>query len=369
MVRTIIIVLGIILGGVGTGIGYLAIKKPIKIEFKVSILNCIAQAIMIFTTITLAIFLELAFNQYQLITLQDTTGWKKLLSELLDAGLLVAIIIPLISAVFGRWIERYDLDLCSVYSETVLKAYFSLVAVTNCIWYLYMLLGESISDDSTYVNVFSRIIIWGLNIVGTWMGIGFHCKGRIARELENIKKSQATIDWKTTVKYILPFAGTYIFLFLLLWGEVIWTENFNRIVWSIYSIWIIAFIIVFTIGLLYIMITIPTKRRSDRILSRAIRNTHTNKHVNGKYSRIRYSLLTKDDKKYLLIHSRNIVWAGHEDEIHDMFSAKEITVADFDYKECKALLTETTENQRKFIQDGFEKCKKATQDSLVSKNE
>lgn len=267
---------------------------------------------------------------------------------------------------FGRWIEQYDLDLCSVYSENVLKTYFSLIAATNCIWYLHMLWSQPISDDTASINIFSRIIIWGLNILGTWVGIGFHCKGRIARELENINKSQTPKNWKAIIKYSLPFAGTYIFLFLLLWGEVIWTEKFNRIVWSIYWIWIIAFSIVFIIGLLYMMITIPTKRRSDRILSKAIRSAHTNKCVNGKYGKICYSLITKENEQCIFIHSRKVIWEDHEDEINSMFSTKEIPVTNFDYRACKALLTETAENQRKYIQDGFEKCKKATTDSLLS---
>lgn len=58
MNKVLVIILGLFFGCAGIFIGYRFIKKPLKIEFIVSILNCIAQALMMFATITFVMFIE-----------------------------------------------------------------------------------------------------------------------------------------------------------------------------------------------------------------------------------------------------------------------------------------------------------------------
>ncbi len=134
----LIIAIGLALGCVGLVFGYRYIKTPLKIEFKVSIPNCIEQAMLMFVSITSVMGFEIIINQLQLIIWQDSIGWRKIVSELLDAGLLVAFVIPLLSGIFAKWVEKRDLDLSGAYSEQFMKVYFSVVAITNCVWYIYI---------------------------------------------------------------------------------------------------------------------------------------------------------------------------------------------------------------------------------------
>ena len=362
----LIIAIGLILGCAGIAFGYQYFKTPLKIEFKVSVPNRIEQAMLMFISITSVMVFEIIINQLQLNIWKDSIGWRKIVSELLDAGLLVAFVIPLLSVIFAKWVEMRDLDLSGAYSEQFMKVYFSVVTITNCVWYTYMLSIKPIGGELIEGNLFSRIIIWGLNVFGTWFGIGFHCKGRIEKEKENIRKSTKKKDWKAVGKYSIPFVGTYVFFLLLLWSEVIWLEKAEKIIWSFCGIMMVAFIVVFVVGLVYMGITVPSKRRSIRILVRNINRKHQRECVEGKYGKIHYSLVEENNEKYILIHPRNVIWEGHEEEVQDKLGEKEIPVDKFDYRECRKLLYDIMKQQREFVKECFDKCKETVEEQLIN---
>lgn len=168
------------------------------------------QAFMMFFMITVTMALEMSINQWQLLTFNPVSWQLRLLSQLIDAGLIVALMLPLLSIMFGKWVRGFDMDLCTVYSEKVIKIYYSLVAAANCIWYLSMVGLNIMNDSMENRSILSRVIIWMLNILGTWMGIGFHCKGRIDEEIEYDYKSREVLSWKEHVKYGIPFGLAFV---------------------------------------------------------------------------------------------------------------------------------------------------------------
>lgn len=352
----LVAVIGIIGICIGIVIGTKVFHSPIKIEFRVSMLNSFIQAFMMFFIITTAMVLEMYINQRQLQ--YNPVSWQlRLLSQLIDAGILVALMLPLLSSLFGKWIRAFDMDLCTVYSENVIKIYYSLAVVVNCIWYL-MMAGPNIMNDSVENrSILSRVIIWMLNILGTWMGIGFHCKGRIDEEIEYDYKSKEVLTWKEYVKYGIPFGLAFIVNCVLLVVQAL-----NLKVMMILGGYCYAIVLSGLFGMMCALIGCniiesPSEKRSNRKLVGAVKRANAGKCVNGRYQSIKYNLMNEEGEKYLKIQKRNVIWMGNEAEVNRMFVERKIPMEKFDYILCKDYLGELIKEQRQFIQEGYATCR------------
>lgn len=369
-VDTVLMIIMVCMGGYT---GYRLLKSPIKIEFKVSVLDIVQFAFSMFATITFVMALELVFNQMQLKKWESATGPLLLLRELLNAGLGIAIMLPALSALFGKWVRKFDLDLSDAYSENLVKVYYSFVILVNCVFYLYMVWENIMDGTAESKYVFSRVIAWILNVFGTWVGIGFHCKGRIDEEIENIllsKKKEKSAEAKKRIRthmvvYGIVFAICGALLLLPLFAPDFYNGLVKRIMIGSYSFAITMFFV----GIIGICRICPSAKRSDRILAKTI-NRINNSGLDSikaryRYERLQYSFIIFEGKKKIKVYKREVYWKGHEEEIKEIFGGTELEVDDFEYKGCKGKLTEFLKTQRDFIQENRADCKKEKKDELI----
>lgn len=120
----ILIIIGIISICVGMVIGIRVLHNPIIIEFKISMFDSFMQAVIMFYMITVAMVVEMGINQGQLLIFNPVSWQLRLLSQLIDAGLIVALMLPLLSILFGKLIRTFDMDLSTSYSEKSLRYIF-----------------------------------------------------------------------------------------------------------------------------------------------------------------------------------------------------------------------------------------------------
>lgn len=363
------IVLGVIMACAGICVGVRLFRAPIKIEFNVSVLNILQLAFSMFAVISCAMSLELIMNHVQLVKLQSATGFIKVLREVLDAGLVIAIVLPLLSLLFGKWVKKFDLDLCDEYSENVVKVYYSLVIIVNCIYYL-CIMGENIMDDTTLSqNVFGRVIVWLLNVFGTWVGIGYHCKGRIDEEIENIIRSKKTVNRKEILKHVVLYGSVFIFCLALMLLQTLLPERFDEFIKAFYIIAFSFVIFMFLTSIIGICIICPSVKRSDRKLAKAINKMNNSglEIIKSRYQRLQYSFVRHEGKKYIEICKRDVQWIGHEKEVEERFSIQPYEVDCFEYEICKGYLSKVIEEQRKFIKEKFEFCRQEKRKELKEK--
>lgn len=366
-------VLMIIMACIGGYTGYRLFKSPIKIEFKVSVLNIVQLAFSMFASITFVMALELFFNQVQLKIWESATGFFILLREVLNAGLIIAIALPILSILFGKWVRKFDLDLSDEYSENTVKIYYSLVIFLNCVFYLRMM-GKNIMDGTAESqNIFGRVMVWFLNVFGTWVGIGFHCKGRIDEEIENIilsKKKGKCVEAKKRIRmHMVLYGSVLVFCGMLLLLPLFAPDVYNGFVKSI-SVVVFSFATsMFFVAIIGICCTCPSVKHSDRILAKTV-NKINNSGLESikdryRYGRLQYSFVILEGKKYIKVYKREVYWKGHEKEINDMFGEKNLSVDDFEYESCKECLTNVLEDQRDFIKKNNVVCKKEKEKELI----
>lgn len=342
---------------IGIGIGIKKFYEPIKIEFRVSKFDIFIQAFMMFFIITIAMAMEMSINQWQLTLFDRTNIIQRLISQLLDSGLVIAILLPVLSGLFGKWIKEFDLDVCSIYSENFIKGYYSMAVGVNCIWYLYMLGPDWLFESTDSQIILSRVIIWSLSIFGTWFGIGFHCKSRIDEDLESIHNSKVVIEWKEMIEFRVPFYIAFLVNLFLLAVQA----SKSLIVLEIFN-FCYTIIMCILLGMLLAVIIckkieIPSKEKSNKRLIKAVGKMVASTRSKGRYRSIKYELEIEEDKKYLVIQKRNVIWEGHEEDVSKLFEKKKIPLKEFDKDLCEEYIINLLKDQTRFIQDNLEMCR------------
>ena len=364
----ILLILCIISVCVGVGIGTVLFHKPVKIEFKISPMDIFMYAFGMFFIITMVMAIELSINQWNLHCFNPSDWWWKLLRRAIDGGLLVALALPLMSVLFGKWIIGYNIDLCKGYSINAVKIYYSIAIVANCIWFLAMAGSDIINDNPEAQSILNRVIIWLLSVGGTWAGIGFHCEGRITEELKNIKRSKEKKTAKEILVYSIPFAIAFVVNCLLLLVQTFDIKSMQVVFFSVYCIVMSGLIGMLVSVWILKYIEYPSERRSNRQLAKAISQVDEKEVVKGRYQTIQYSLINQKSQKCLLIHERTVKWLGHEGEVSGCFGERKEPVEKFDYEECKKYLAKLREERRECIQKGYISCEEDVIKQLLKQN-
>ena len=110
----------------------------------------------------------------------------------------------------------------------------------------------------------------------------------------------------------------------------------------------------------YRCIEIPSEKKSNRKLSKALKRAVTEKSVEGRYQSVRYKLVNEGEKKYLEIQKKNVIWEGHEEEVENMFGERRLSIEQFEYFFCQKYLRDLLKEQREFIQKGYTTCRDNT---------
>ena len=363
----VIFVLGTVIAGVGIYVGQKLCRKSTKIEFKISVLNIIFLAFSMFALISVVMAVEMFTNHLILLNWNPQYWGLKIVKELINSGIIVAVLLPLLSLLFGKWIQDFDMDLCSIYSENVIKIYYSLVVALNCILYLFIISPDIMNDSVEIRNIFNRVVIWALNILGTWIGAGFHCKGRIAVEIENINKSKEIIEKKELIQYIFSFGGVFVFNLLVFCVLYFAPELYSKWFRLFYEMIIIFIVCMFITALIGLNIKFPSKRKSNRELSKMVKKMEKLDFVKAKYHRLEYSLVRGEKGNIIKIQKQEVDWTGHEQEVQNVFGERDIPVDEFEYRECQEKLSDVLEKQFDLLRKGYKDCKDERAKELIDK--
>lgn len=361
-----IVVLGLsmIIGGC---LGKKLYNKPTKIEFKISPYASLICGVAMFTMIFMVMMLELLLDLWGLQECKSDDWRLRLLCMIIDGGLLIAIALPLLSKVFAGWIKGFNLDLCSEYNSDVIKKYYSCSILFDCIW-LVILFWDELKIDNLEVHVvISRVIIWVISVVGTWVGIGYKCEGRIDEEVKKCQTSKNKINRKYMFKYILPLIIGFIFNCIFFMGEIFEIEYMKWVLRGIYCIVMSGMVGMFIAVLWLNHMECYSERRSKKELVKAIQKISSEYCVQRYYKTIQYKLVNDEKEKYILICEKNVIWNKHEAEVEKYFGQKKESVETFDYMVCSDYLEKLWKSRREFIRKGFELCEDDAKKQLITK--
>ena len=89
----VIFVLGTVIAGVGIYVGQKLCRKSTKIEFKISVLNIIFLAFSMFALISVVMAVEMFTNHLILLNWNPQYWGLKIVKELINSGIIVAVIV------------------------------------------------------------------------------------------------------------------------------------------------------------------------------------------------------------------------------------------------------------------------------------
>ena len=356
VIKWIMFLVGILIGIVICQYVY---RTPPKIEFKISAFDRFLYSIVLFSVIMAVMMLELGVYEWILYACQPQDWRLILLCHLVENGVLVAIAIPFMSILFGKTARKFNFDLAGVYSVNMIRLYYSASIVACCLWLLYTYRTEIVNNTLEAQCIVNRVMVWLLNVIGTWMGLGFHCESRIDEEMRNIKRSKEIINVKEKIDFFKPFFLGFLincfFLIVQLW-DIKWIQNLFAVIYIFVFGMMIAML-----GLVLILnyLKCPSNKRSKQKLSLAINkinNIQEDNEVVEYYESLRYYLVKKDGKNIIKIEKGNVEWPKHEERIKQVFGVQEKELTEFNYNTCLDFLKTEREKRRNFIQTAYVEC-------------
>lgn len=353
----------------GAFIGYRLFQRPTKIEFRVSAFDSFGYAFNMFFTITAVMVLELSLDQW-VLSLKPQDIWLKYLCRAIDGGVLVGIAIPCMSLLFGKRLIDLKLDLSRGYSIDFLKKYYSIVILANCLWFMAIAKPYVAVDTSEAQTIISRVVIWLLNVVGTWAGIGFHCEGRIDEELNNIKISKDNKNRQDKLNYCKPYLIAFLLNSTLLVVQLYNVSWMRKLFFVLYAVGMSGLFGMLVCVWILRYVEIPNEKRSDKVLAEAISDSHSKSQriISRRYRSLQYSLITRENAKYIRIHSQKVLWEGHSEEIQELFGEREKQVEAFGFEECKEYLIEIRKKRKQYVDDGFKQCEQEAKKEIIRRN-
>lgn len=364
VIKWIMFFVGILIGIVICQYVY---RIPLKIEFKISVFSRFFFSVCLFFMIMAVMMLEIGLYEWILYVGRPQDWRFGLLYKFIENGVLVAVVIPLMSSFFGKTARKLNFDLSGAYSILFIKIYYSACIVANCLWLLLTYMDGFINNTPEAQCIFNRVIMWLLSVVGTWIGVGFHCESRIDEENRNIRRSKGTQNKKEMLEFFMPFIIAFIINCILLYiqsWKIEWIQNVFIIVY------LLVFGIMISMLLLALIInyfTCPSTKRSDWKLSNAIREINKNRdddEIIEHYENLRYHLIKDKGKKIIKIEKGNVEWPEHNERINEFLGEKEKEFDQFEYISCRNYLKEEREKRRKFNRNAFEECEKDREEYL-----
>ena len=311
-------------------------------------------SVMIFLVMTVAIILELWLSWEGKDFVSRTCDFE-IVSQLLEAGILYVILVPITSRIFGRWIQFYNIDLCYSYDVSVFNIWYSIAVIFNCIW-LYIWKENLYLEEDLDAYITLGIIMWLFTIASTWLGVGTGCKGRVYEDIKNTEKSlEEELDIRKERKHLVSCGAAYVLGALVLYyalGDIsVWECSWMPYFVSMYAgtlIWI----------LIYNCCYYPSARISDILLEKAIEQIKSGaaKQANKRYQTVEYSLVNDNSCKRIIIHEKKIDCAKEAEKIKRHFTNIVKNLEKFDYDECKQILSNTVEERSDAIRHGRKLC-------------
>ena len=273
-----------------------------------------------------------------------------LIRRFFENGFLIPVFSVWISYVFSCLVRESNLDYLKLYSENVSKVCLSVQATGVCCvcgWKTYKYIAVNGLGDSSLDYFVNRIIMWMLMVVGTWIGFGFRCKGRVERTNEIIREFNSGITFKEKVKFWKP-----IIIWLMLSVCILPILNYFDIKKTVTTI-VASFIV--TVAFIVVIVNKydnSSEQRGLKNYNKAIEKHRNGEDSEGQVMKQHFHFVGDE----LVIDKRDVKYEGHQNdsEFIDLFGEKHIKFVDADaaYK----MLLDRDKKQHEYIKKGVNDC-------------
>ena len=325
--------------------------EVLVIKFKYVEINWIISVLLAFAMVLVGFLIEWIFSIVLLGILNKQFFWQEVFMRFIENGIFIPFLSTFISVGFGFIIEHYNLDYLKLYSKKTSKVVFSVMVTMFCIAMFMTVLSIYNKDDQMVSFLLNRIFMWLLTILGTWIGFGVGCKGRVEKNLEMEKTYKRNVSWKEEISYWWPIA-----LGLVLCG-IILNLTFSKI-WIIlqsylFSILLSFLFVAFLTIILYYQVKFPSETRCVKNYWKAVKAYKNVGVGKGQYHKIRFVMKGKQ----LILDKIAVEYDGHQndEEFIELFGKKNIPLND-DFDEMLEYLRKRDDLQDQYIKKAFEEC-------------
>ena len=326
------------------------LNSPLTIGFSHFSIKWCSPISVALVGVMIAFVLELVLSMFVRGIKIDKLSWVYWLVRFIENGLFIPLFSMAVSYFFERKVESLNLDYLPLYSEKVSKVCFSVIVITFCIVLKIGVLSKYTTNDWEFDFFLNRILMWMLTVMGTWLGLGCGCRGRVARDNDIIQDSNSGVTFKDKIRFwtpiivVLMICDVILFLSISKWFEMLY------IIFFPFSL---TFLLTSLIALYIIKSRKkPSERRSLKNFCKA-KECHAQKEYGeGQYCEIGFCL----DKNELVMKERRIIYQGHQDdtELKELFGEKRVPLDT--YEDALVKLQERCRKQNEYIKKAFEDC-------------
>lgn len=351
MITTIIIFISAM---IGVGLCIYGSRRTLIIRFSYSPLDWYEPILLTSVAFVIAFALEYSLSSFLIGLLPKQSEIAFLISRFIDSGLFVPFLSAGLSCLFAKMVESLNLDYLDEYTNTVSKVCFTVIVLAFCIIGAQKTITLYDKTSKELVSILNRIFMWMVTVIGTWIGFGFQCEGRIQKMNKLRKKTKRTIDIKSLVVFWLPIVaplGLFIIILLISFNDYINIMNYFS-----YFLFAFAAYLIGGIGALIICKrnTNPSIEMSEKIFLKNVIKNNKGVKTSSNFGRMKYEL----EGTLLRIKKVNVSYPGHEEdpEFKELFDEAVLNVDTDDYESTLCLLKERSRKQKEYIEKGFSDC-------------
>ena len=346
MIYVLVSLIGFILG---IALSIYGVKRKIEIKFSYSKVAWIEPVMGAVLSFLIAFIIELIVGWYFNNSFNSDKYQMFLVKKFFENGLLIPILSIGISFVFEKNVESLNLDYSDLYTDKVSKLVFSVIIILSCI---KIVMIAKFSYGMEYEFVINRVLMWLLTVIGTWIGFGFNCEGRIEKENKIRRRIRRNVNAKERLSFWFPvilslFIGVIIFF---LSDNVLCDKKIIRLSLIFACSFLISGLITLAIST---RLYKPSEKASIKDFYKAFNAYKNNKQIEKHFGLMSYSITNENN---LLIKSVDIKYPNHEEdkEFKRLFGEEQHFFGSID--EARNYLIVRNKEQTEFIRKAFDKC-------------
>ena len=349
-IELLCVVLGVAIGSVMGN--YIARRKTV-IKYSVKHIFFLLPIICLFASYTTSFAFECIVCEIVMKLIPTDNWFWMVIHSIFENGLLIPVLSYLLSRLFERLVEVYDLCDLERHSNLTFKICFTVMTVLISVLVLCVIRNDSASNSDEAMYFINRVSMWIITSFGLWIGI--------YRSKETTKRKRKpgiqlnTMALKERIKYLFSVIFGLAVCALVEW--VVINETFEGVN-DRYILFLILSIALSVIVSEVVSIGIyrPSLEKSIEILGSLISNYSGGTTEIKRFGRMRYCI----DNGYLVIEETDVSYPGHEkdSEFISLFRRKEeFVIKDGQSASAIEFMTKKYNNQNKYIRESFDKCK------------